>query len=51
VQGDTTYLRHERLHHILDVAGWRPRALMAGEQYTIANGTRCLLFGLCTGGR
>jgi hypothetical protein len=51
VQGDTTYLRHEMLHHILDVAGWRPRALKAGEQYTIADLHPMPLFGLCTGGR
>ena len=51
VQGDTTYLRHEMLHHILDVAGWRARALKAGEQYTIADLHPMPLFGLCTGGR
>ena len=49
VQGDTTYLRHEMLHHILAVAGWRPRALKAGEQYTIADLHPRPLFGLCTG--
>lgn len=51
VQGDTTYLRHEMLHHILDVAGWRPRVLKAGEQHTIADLHPMPLFGLCTGAR
>jgi hypothetical protein len=51
VQDDTTYLRHEMLHHILAIAGWRPRALKAGEKYTIADLHPMPLFGLCTGGR
>jgi hypothetical protein len=51
VQGDTTYLRHEMLHHILDVAGWRPRVLKAGEQYTTADLHPMPPFGHCTGGR
>jgi hypothetical protein len=51
VRGDTTYLRHEMLHHILEVAGWRPRTLKAGERYTIADLHPMPLFGLCTGGR
>ena len=32
VRNDTTYLRHEMLHHILEVAGWQPRSLSAGER-------------------
>jgi hypothetical protein len=51
VQGDTTYLRHEMLHHILEVAGWRPRALKTGEQYTIADLHPKQLFGRCIRGR
>lgn len=51
VRGDTTYLRHEMLHHILEVAGWRPRTLKPGERYTIADLHPMPLFGLCTGGR
>jgi hypothetical protein len=51
VQGDTTYLRHEMLHHILEVAGWRPRTLKDGERYTIADLHPMPLFGLCTAGR
>lgn len=51
MQGDTTYLRHEMLHHILEVAGWRPHVLKAGERYTIADLHPMPLFGLCTGGR
>jgi len=51
VQGDTTYLRHEMLHHILEVAGWRPRTLKAGERYTIADLHPLPIFGRCTGGR
>jgi hypothetical protein len=50
VRGDTTYLRHEMLHHILEVSGWRPRALEPGEHYTIADLHPMPLFGLCTGG-
>ena len=51
VRNDTTYLRHEMLHHILLTAGWRPRALQPGEHYTIADLHPMPLFGLCTGGR
>jgi hypothetical protein len=50
VRGDTTYLRHEMLHHILEVSGWHPRALEPGEHYTIADLHPMPLFGLCTGG-
>jgi hypothetical protein len=50
VRQDTTYLRHEMLHHILETAGWRPRTLQAGEHYTIADLHPMPLFGLCTGG-
>jgi hypothetical protein len=49
VQGDTTYLRHEMLHHILEVTGWRPRALKPGERYTIADLHPMPPFGRCTG--
>ena len=51
VRSDTTYLRHEMLHHILQTAGWQPRALQPGEHYTIADLHPMPLFGLCTGGR
>ena len=51
VRGDTTYLRHEMLHHILEVSGWHPRALKTGEHYTIADLHPMPLFGLCTGGQ
>ena len=51
VRNDTTYLRHEMLHHILQTAGWQPRALQAGEHHTIADLHPMPLFGLCTGGR
>ncbi len=51
VRDDTTYLRHEMLHHILGVAGWQPRPLRPGEHYTIADLHPMPLFGLCTGGR
>ena len=51
VRNDTTYLRHEMLHHVLQTAGWQPRALQAGEHYTIADLHPMPLFGLCTGGR
>jgi hypothetical protein len=50
VRGDTTYVRHEMLHHILEVSGWQPRALEPGEHYTIADLHPMPLFGLCTGG-
>lgn len=32
------------------VAGWHPRQLRPGEQYTIADRHPMPLFGLCTGG-
>jgi hypothetical protein len=51
VRNDTTYLRHEMLHHILQTAGWQPRALQPGEHYTIPDLHPMPLFGLCTGGR
>ena len=51
VSNDTTYLRHEMLHHVLQTAGWQPRELQAGEHYTIADLHPMPLFGLCTGGR
>jgi hypothetical protein len=50
VRNDTTYLRHEMLHHVLETAGWQPRALKPGEHYTIADLHPLPLFGLCTGG-
>jgi hypothetical protein len=51
VRNDTTYLRHEMLHHVLEVSGWHPRPLRPGERYTIADLHPMPLFGLCTGGR
>jgi hypothetical protein len=51
VRNDTTYLRHEMLHHVLQTAGWQPRVLQPGEHYTIADLHPMPLFGLCTGGR
>jgi hypothetical protein len=51
VYDDTTYLRHEMLHHLLQVAGWRPHALGPGERHTIADLHPVPLFGMCTGGR
>ena len=51
VRNDTTYLRHEMLHHILEVSGWRPPTLKPGEQYTIAELHPKSVFGRCTGGR
>lgn len=51
VRGDTTYLRHEMLHHVLQVGGWQPRALQPGEHYIIADLHPMPLFRLCTGGR
>jgi hypothetical protein len=51
VRNDTMYLRHEMLHHILEVSGWQPRPLRDGERYTIADLHPMPLFGLCTGGR
>jgi hypothetical protein len=51
IYNDTTYLRHEMLHHVLQTAGWQPPALTAGEHYTIADLHPMPLFGLCTGGR
>ena len=50
VRGDTTYVRHEMLHHILEISGWHPRTLKPGERYTIADLHPMPLFGLCTGG-
>jgi len=50
VRGDTTYLRHEMLHHILEISGWHPHALKPGEHYTIADLHPMPVFGLCTGG-
>ncbi|HEX5831427.1 MAG TPA: hypothetical protein VFY16_10635, partial [Gemmatimonadaceae bacterium] len=49
VQGDTTYLRHEMLHHILETSGWRPRPLAEGEQYTIEDLHPAPMFDACTG--
>lgn len=49
VRDDTTYLRHEMLHHILSVSGWHPRPLEPGERYSIADLHPMPLFGLCTG--
>jgi hypothetical protein len=51
VRSDTTYLRHEMLHHILQTAGWQPPSLRPGEHYTVADLHPMPLFGLCTGGR
>jgi hypothetical protein len=51
VSNDTTYLRHEMLHHVLQTAGWQPPVLKPGERYTIADLHPMPLFGLCTGGR
>jgi hypothetical protein len=51
VHNDTTYLRHEMMHHVLQTAGWRPRTLPPGEHYTIADLHPMPLFGLCTAGR
>jgi hypothetical protein len=51
VRGDTTYLRHEMLHHILQIGGWQSRALQPGEHYTIADLHPMRLFGLCTARR
>jgi hypothetical protein len=50
VRNDTTYLRHEMLHHILQVSGWTPRSLGKGEQYSIADLHPQPPFGRCTGG-
>lgn len=49
VRDDMTYLRHEMLHHILEVSGWRPPPLRPGERYTISDLHPMPLFGLCTG--
>jgi hypothetical protein len=51
VRNDTTYLRHEMLHHVLEVSGWHPRALAPGKQYTIADLHPSPPFGRCTAGR
>jgi hypothetical protein len=50
VRNDTTYLRHEMLHHILWVSGWNPRSLGKGERYSIADLHPQPPFGRCTGG-
>ena len=50
VRSDTTYLRHEMLHHILQTAGWQPHALQPGEHYTVADLHPMPVFGLCTAG-
>ena len=51
VYNDTTYLRHEMLHHVLLTAGWQPHPLQPGEHYTIADLHPMPVFGLCTAGR
>jgi hypothetical protein len=51
VRDDTTYLRHEMLHHVLQTARWQPHALQPGEHYTIANLHPMPLFGMCTADR
>jgi hypothetical protein len=48
---DTTYLRHEMLHHVLEAAGWQPRRLGPGQHYSIADLHPMPLFGRCTGAR
>jgi hypothetical protein len=50
VRNDTTYLRHEMLHHILAVGGWQPPPLPPGKRHTTADLHPMPLFGLCTGG-
>jgi hypothetical protein len=50
VRQDTTYLRHEMLHHILQVGGWQPPPLRPGERYSIADLHPMPLFGVCAGG-
>jgi hypothetical protein len=47
---DTTYLRHEMLHHILEVGGWHPKSLDPGERYTIADLHPMPFFDVCSGG-
>jgi hypothetical protein len=49
VRQDTTYLRHEMLHHILQVAGWEPRPLGPGEHYSIADLHPMPVFERCAG--
>ena len=49
VRQDTTYLRHEMLHHILQVAGWEPRPLRPGERYSIADLHPRPVFEVCAG--
>ncbi len=51
VQHDTTYLRHEMLHQILEVSGWRPRELEPGERYSLADLHPSPVFGRCAGVR
>jgi hypothetical protein len=50
VRDDTTYLRHEMLHHILETSGWHPRSLGMGERYSIADLHPQPPFGRCTSG-
>jgi hypothetical protein len=50
VQNDTTYLRHEMLHHILQTAGWEPRSLQPGEHSSTVDLHPRPWFGLCTAG-
>ncbi len=50
VRQDTTYLRHEMLHHILQVDGWEPRPLRPGEHYSIADLHPAPVFEVCAGG-
>jgi len=47
VRDDTTYVRHEMLHHILEVSGWHPKALAPGARF--ADLHPLPLFELCTG--
>jgi hypothetical protein len=49
VRHNTTYLRHEMLHHILQVAGWEPRHLGPGEHYTVADLHPLPVFDRCAG--
>lgn len=51
IKAPEAYLRHEMLHHILQTAGWQPRALQPGEHHIIADLHPTPLFGLCTGGQ
>jgi len=49
VRDDTTYVRHEMLHHILEVSGWNPPPLRPGERYSISDLHPMPLFHLCSG--